>query len=154
TRNVDTEEISTLRSGMVATFNTLELMIGQLPHEGARPQTVRNTKELRGRMIHLLPVVDALDDALYAIEHRAPEFLGQMEPILQATAQWLENTRDSAPMDSWRALRDQVDALQPQGDALDDRHTLLFSNALYRLGEWIDLWQDCRSLQAAIQCES
>nr|WP_246886628.1 FUSC family protein [Pseudomonas chlororaphis] len=25
---------------------------------------------------------------------------------------------------------------------------------MYRLGEWIDLWQDCRSLQHAIQCES
>jgi len=73
-RNVARDEVSALRGGMVATFNTLELMIGQLPHEGARPQTVRNTKELRGRMIHLLPVVDALDDALYAIEHRAPEF--------------------------------------------------------------------------------
>ncbi len=139
TRNVQREEVSTLRSGMVATFNTLELMIGQLPHEGARPQTVRNTKELRGRMIHLLPVVDALDDALYAIEHRAPEFLDRIQPILEATSQWLENTQQSAPLESWRALRDQVDALQPQGEALDDRHTLLFSNALYRLGEWIDL---------------
>ena len=57
-RNVQPEEVSALRGGMVATFNTLELMIGQLPHEGARPQTVRNTKELRGRMIHLLPLVE------------------------------------------------------------------------------------------------
>ncbi|RUP88391.1 FUSC family protein, partial [Corynebacterium propinquum] len=154
TRNVDPEQISTLRSGMVATFNTLELMIGQLPHEGARPQTVRNTKELRGRMIHLLPVVDALDDALYAIEHRAPEFLERLTPVLEAARQWLETTQQSAPMESWRALRDRIDAQQPQGDALDDRHSLLFSNALYRLAEWVDLWQDCRSLQAAIQCES
>jgi uncharacterized membrane protein YccC len=30
---------------------------------------------------------------------------------------------------------------------------LLFSNAIYRLGEFIDLWQDCRSLQDAILCE-
>jgi hypothetical protein len=42
----------------------------------------------------------------------------------------------------------------PSAEALDDRHQLLFSNALYRLGEWIDLWQDCRSLQAAIHSES
>src|SRR5471032_2528778 len=154
TRNVQPEEVSTLRGGMVATFNTLELMIGQLPHEGARPQTVRNTKELRGRMIHLLPVVDALDDALYAVEHRAPEFLDRLTPVLEASRQWLESTVETAPLESWRVLRDQVDALQPQGEALDDRHTLLYSNALYRLGEWIDLWQDCRSLQAAIQCES
>jgi uncharacterized membrane protein YccC len=30
----------------------------------------------------------------------------------------------------------------------------LFSNALYRLGEWIDLWQDCRSLQIAIHAKT
>jgi hypothetical protein len=61
-RDVQPEQIAALRMAMVANFNSLELMIGQLPHEGARPQTVRNTKELRGRMIHLLPVIDALDD--------------------------------------------------------------------------------------------
>ncbi|MFC6298919.1 FUSC family protein [Pseudomonas sp. CCM 7893] len=154
TRNVQPEEVSTLRGGMVATFNTLELMIGQLPHEGARPQTVRNTKELRGRMIHLLPVVDALDDALYALERRTPELVGRFTPLLDATVEWLENTQKDAPVERWRALRDQIEALQPDAEALDDRHQLLFSNALYRLGEWIDLWQDCRSLQAAIQCES
>ena len=133
------EEVSNLRGGMVATFNTLELMIGQLPHEGARPQTVRNTKELRGRMIHLLPVVEELDDALYAVEHRAPQFLEKLTPLLQAANEWLESSQKNASLDSWRALRDQVDALQPTGEALDDRHTLLFSNALYRLAEWIDL---------------
>ncbi|MBT2375590.1 FUSC family protein [Pseudomonas fluorescens] len=154
TRNVQPEEVSTLRGGMVATFNTLELMIGQLPHEGARPQTVRNTKELRGRMIHLLPVVDALDDALYALERRTPELVGKFAPLLAATVAWLENTQKDAPIERWRALRDQIEALQPDAEALDDRHQLLFSNALYRLGEWVDLWQDCRSLQAAIQCES
>ncbi|MFO2466074.1 FUSC family protein [Pseudomonas sp. 15FMM2] len=154
TRNVQPEDVTRLRGGMVATFNTLELMIGQLPHEGARPQTVRNTKELRGRMIHLLPVVDALDDALYALERRTPELVGRFAPLLTAANQWLESTTKDAPVERWRILRDQLEALQPDADALDDRHQLLFSNALYRLGEWIDLWQDCRSLQAAIQCES
>ncbi|WP_350613796.1 FUSC family protein [Pseudomonas sp. HY7a-MNA-CIBAN-0227] len=149
-RNVQPKEVSTLRGGMVATFNTLELMIGQLPHEGARPQTVRNTKELRGRMIHLLPVVEALDDALYALERRTPELVGKLAPLLAATTEWLESTKKDAPVERWRVLRDQLEALQP--DALDDRYQLLFSNALYRLGEWIDLWQDCRSLQVAIQC--
>lgn len=154
TRDVQPEEVASLRGGMVATFNTLELMIGQLPHEGARPQTVRNTKELRGRMIHLLPVVDALDDALYALERRTPEGVGTFAPLLTAASEWLDSTANDAPIERWRALRDQLEALQPDADALDDRHQLLFSNALYRLGEWIDLWQDCRSLQAAIQCES
>ncbi len=153
-RDVRADEISGLRSAMVATFNSFELMIGQLPHEGARPQTVRNTQELRGRMIHLLPVVDALDDALYAMARRTPELVTRFEPLLVATRQWLENTAREASVERWQALRAQVESLQPSPVELDERRQLLFSNALYRLGEWIDLWQDLRSLQYAIQCES
>jgi uncharacterized membrane protein YccC len=151
-RNVQPDEVSTLRSAMVTTFNSLELMIGQLPHEGARPQTVRNTKELRGRMIHLLPVIDALDDALYALERRTPELVDKFAPLLSATTEWLKH--NDADLGRWQSLKDQLEALQPSAEALDDRKQLLFSNALYRLGEWIDLWQDCRSLQVAIQCEN
>lgn len=151
-RNVQPEEVSALRSSMVATFNTLELMIGQLPHEGARPQTVRNTKELRGRMIHLLPVIDALDDALYALERRTPELVDKFSPLLAAATEWLEH--QDADIERWQALKDQLEALQPSPEVLDDRKQLLFSNAIYRLGEWVDLWQDCRSLQHAIECES
>ncbi|MDR6608309.1 FUSC family protein [Pseudomonas synxantha] len=151
-RNVQPEEVSALRASMVATFNSLELMIGQLPHEGSRPQTVRNTKELRGRMIHLLPVIDALDDALYALERRTPELVDKFAPLLTATTEWLGHK--DADLDRWQSLKDQLEALQPAPEALDDRKQLLFSNAIYRLGEWVDLWQDCRSLQYAIQCES
>ncbi len=151
-RHVQPAEASALRASMVATFNSLELMIGQLPHEGARPQTVRNTKELRGRMIHLLTVVDALDDALYALERRTPELVDKFAPLLSAAGEWLQHK--DADVDRWQALEDQVQALQPNVEALEDRKQLLFSNALYRLGEWIDLWQDCRSLQIAIQCEN
>ncbi|WP_433738088.1 FUSC family protein [Pseudomonas putida] len=151
-RNVQPEEVSALRASMVTTFNSLELMIGQLPHEGSRPQTVRNTKELRGRMIHLMPVIDALDDALYALERRTPELVEKFTPLLDAATEWLQHK--DADIDRWQALKDQLEALQPSPEALEDRKQLLFSNAIYRLGEWIDLWQDCRSLQIAIQCEN
>ena len=150
-RDVRPEEITALRMAMVGSFNSLELMIGQLPHEGARPQTVRNTKELRGRMIHLLPVIDALDDALYALERRTPELVDKFAPLLAATSDWLGH-KDADP-DRWQALKDRLEALQPSFEALEERKQLLFSNALYRLGEFIDLWQDCRSLQDAILCE-
>ncbi|RIJ09196.1 FUSC family protein [Pseudomonas sp. 91RF] len=150
-RDVSPEEVTALRMAMVGSFNSLELMIGQLPHEGARPQTVRNTKELRGRMIHLLPVIDALEDSLYALERRTPELVEKFAPLLTATREWL-GYKD-ADLDRWQALRDQLEALQPSAEALEDRKQLLFSNALYRLGEFIDLWQDCRSLQDAILCE-
>jgi uncharacterized membrane protein YccC len=138
---------------MVATFNSLELMIGQLPHEGARSQTVRNAKELRGRMIHLLPVIDALDDALWALDRRTPELVANLAPLLIDTRAWLDNTASGLQFEQWQALHRELERLQPTAAQLDDRRQLLLSNALYRLGEWIDLWQDCRTLQHAIKTD-
>ena len=83
-------------------------------------------------MIHLLPVIDALDDALYALERRTPELVDKFAPLLAATTEWLGHT--NADLARWQALKDQLEALQPSAEALDDRKQLLFSNALYRLG--------------------
>jgi uncharacterized membrane protein YccC len=152
-RTVNAEEVGALRGSMVTTFNSLELMIGQLPHEGARNQTVRNAKELRGRMIHLLPVIDALDDALWALDRRTPELVADLAPLLIDTRAWLDNTASGLQLEQWQALHRELERLQPSTAQLDDRRQLLLSNALYRLGEWIDLWQDCRTLQHAIKTD-
>jgi uncharacterized membrane protein YccC len=152
-RTTAAEEVGALRSSMVGTFNSLEPMIGQLPHEGARKQTVRNARELRGRMIHLLPVIDALDDALWALERRTPELLANVTPLLVQARAWLQNTANGPQTEQWQALHEELELLQPSAAQLDDRNQLLLSNALYRLGEWIDLWQDCRTLQHAIKTD-
>lgn len=152
-RDVEAKAIAGLRTAMVTTFNSLEIMIGQLPHEGARSQTVRNAKELRGRMIHLLPVMDALDDALWALERRTPELLTNLAPLLIETRAWLENSAQGLQEPQWHALHVELERLQPTSTQLDDRRQLVLSNALYRLGEWIDLWHDCRSLQLAINTD-
>ena len=147
------EAVAGLRGSMVTTFNSLEMMIGQLSHEGARPQTVKNARELRGRMIHLLPVIDALDDALLALEARAPQQAKQIQGLLQDAREWLQSSAKDASVERWKALRDQLDRLQPSVAEMDERPGLLLSNALYRLGEWIDLWQDLCSLKQAIASE-
>ncbi|NQD59684.1 FUSC family protein, partial [Pseudomonas sp. CM25] len=128
-------------------------MIGQLGHEGAGPHTLKNARELRGRMIHLLPVIDALDDALVALEGRAPAQFAQLRPVLDAAREWLKGTADSASVARWAALHEQIARLQPGAAALDQRAELLLSNALYRLTEWADLWQDCCTLQHALRSD-
>lgn len=152
-RAVSAEEVRALRVSMAATFNTLEPMIGQLPHEGARTQTVRNAKELRGRMIHLLPVIDALDDALWALERRSAQSIADITPLLTEIRDWLDNTASGPQTEQWQALHRHLERLEPSPEQLDDRQQLLLSNALYRISEWIDLWQDCRTLQHAIKTD-
>ncbi|WP_060479965.1 FUSC family protein [Pseudomonas monteilii] len=152
-RDASADKVGGMRVAMVTTFNSLELMIGQLGHEGAGPHTLKNARELRGRMIHLLPVIDALDDALVALEGRAPAHFAQLQPVLEAARQWLKGTADSASVARWASLHEQIDRLQPGAAALDQRAELLLSNALYRLTEWADLWQDCCSLQHALRTD-
>ncbi|NIE76741.1 FUSC family protein [Pantoea sp. Tr-811] len=152
-RDASTDKVGGMRGAMVATFNSLELMIGQLGHEGAGPHTLKNARELRGRMIHLLPVIDALDDALIALQGRAPAQFAQLQPVLEAAREWLKGTADSASVARWAALHEQIDRLQPGAAALDQRAELLLSNALYRLTEWADLWQDCCALQHALRTD-
>ncbi|AZL71212.1 FUSC family protein [Pseudomonas oryziphila] len=152
-REASADKVGGMRGAMVATFNSLELMIGQLGHEGAGPHTLKNARELRGRMIHLLPVIDALDDALIALEGRAPVQFAQLQPVLTAAREWLKGTADSASVARWTALHEQIDRLQPGAAALDQRAELLLSNALFRLTEWADLWQDCCTLQHALRSD-
>ncbi|MBC3476984.1 FUSC family protein [Pseudomonas taiwanensis] len=152
-REAAADKVGGMRASMVATFNTLEMMIGQLGHEGAGPHTLKNARELRGRMIHLLPVIDALDDALVALEGRAPAQFAQLQPVLGAARQWLEGTAKDASLARWTVLHEQIDRLQPSAAALDQRAELLLSNALYRLTECVDLWQDCCALQHALRLD-
>jgi len=150
-RQVCAENVGALRTSMAATFNSLELMIGQLGHEGAGPHTLKNARELRGRMIHLLPVLDALDDALVALAKRAPSEQARLQPLLDDARDWLASTLEQPSLARWSLLREHIDRLQPDPGQLDQRPLLLFSNALYRLSEWVDLWQDCCTLQHALR---
>ncbi|MBX8508355.1 FUSC family protein [Pseudomonas cichorii] len=152
-RSAQAEEVGALRNSMVGSFNSLELLISQLSHEGTRKQTVRHAMELRGRMIHLLPVIDALDDALWALERRTPELLASLSPLLVETRNWLGNTAQGPQREQWQVLHHELERLQPDAAQLDEREQLLLSNALFRLGEWIDLWLDCRTLQYAIDTD-
>lgn len=152
-RRGEAGEIASLRTAMAAGFNSLEPMIGQLRHEGAHKQTVRYARKLRGRMIHLLPVIDALNDALWALERRSPERMAGLSALLIETRHWLAGTKLDPQPEQWRYLHQELRRLQPDASALDEREQLLLSNALFRLGEWIDLWQDCRTLQQAIEAD-
>ncbi|GAB7529718.1 FUSC family protein [Pseudomonas sp. 3A(2025)] len=152
-REVEGAEIASLRTAMAAGFNSLEAMIGQLSHEGAHRQTVRNARELRGRMIHLLPVIDALNDALWALARRSPEHMASVAPLLTQARQWLQDTAHGPQQALWQSLHDELERLQPDAAQLDKLENLVLSNALYRLGEWVDLWLDCRTLQQAIDAD-
>ncbi|WP_106478468.1 FUSC family protein [Phytohalomonas tamaricis] len=152
-RRADSVSVATLRSAMVGTVNSLQLMISQVPYEGMRPQTVKQIRELRGRMAQLLPVVDALDDILTALERRAPEQARRLAPLLGELEPWIESSSAQPSLASWQHLHHALEHLEPSTEELAQPAQALLSSALWRLREWIDLWQDCRTLRAAIAAE-
>ncbi|WP_437883186.1 FUSC family protein [Pseudomonas sp. LRF_L74] len=150
-RTGDAQAMADLRAAMITTYNSLELMIGQLPHEGAHPRTVRSAGELRERMALLLPAVDSLGDGLAALQHRAPTQAGRIAPLLHACTEWLQSDEpEKQRRERWKELHRQLDGLRPALAQLPATEPSLLANVVYRLGQWLDLWQDCRSLQQAL----
>nr|WP_231866625.1 FUSC family protein [Pseudomonas resinovorans] len=146
----DLQRLVQLRAAMITTFNGLELMIGQLPHEGAHPRVVRNARELRERMALLLPAVDTLQDSLRALREQAPHLAARLAPTLGSCLDWLQGDADNATRER---LRQELDALQPDLASLGDAGQSQLCNILYRLGQWLDLWQDCRNLHQRLNSD-
>lgn len=145
------QALAELRTSMITTFNGLEVMISQLPHEGAHPRTVRHAEELRQRMALLLPVIDVLGDALLALQRRAPQHAERLTALLERCSAWLDSQAPAAERrQEWAALHQALEQLEPPADSLLDVRQTLLGNALYRLRQWLDLWQDCRSLQQTL----
>ena len=146
----DTSDLARLRASMIATFNGLEMMIGQLPHEGAHPRVVRDARELRERMALLMPAVDSLHDALEGLHQSAPAEAAQLSELVRRCESWLQGGADA---DTHRELRQALQDLQPSPQRLIEPSQSLLANALYRLRQWLDLWCDCHSLQQRLSSD-
>ncbi|WP_367347372.1 FUSC family protein [Stenotrophomonas bentonitica] len=105
-------------------------------------------ERLRERMLLMLPVLSSIADRLGALRAGGRALPPGLEPLVQDIAQWLEHPgrADNAEHD---ALRARILALKPAVDGELDH--LLLVTLLLRLEELVDLWQDCATLQDAIE---
>jgi uncharacterized membrane protein YccC len=150
--------ISACRQRLAATVNGLEFLLSQLAYDHTRPDILKRAGELRGRMQLLLPIMSSLADPLIALLGGKEARPAGLEALLADAAKWFD-----APMPAVRAgeqpdpvadaLRERIAALQPHGEALASWDGALLSNALWRLRQAIDVWQDCRTLRVIITRE-
>jgi uncharacterized membrane protein YccC len=146
--------ISAARQRLAATVNGLELILSQLTYDHTQPGTIRRARALQGRMQIFLPLISSLADPLIElIETRGTQPEG-LVPLLQDVAKWvgLPVPKPNEPDDTRAAdsLRDRILAMRPSAEALATIDGALLSNALWRLAQVVDVWQDIRSLRAAI----
>ncbi len=113
-------------------------------HAGAAVSMER----LRERMLLMLPVLSSIADRLGALRAGGRALPPGLEPLVADIAQWLEQPGRSSASE-YAALRARILALKPAVDGELDH--LLLVTLLLRLEELVDLWQDCGTLQDAIE---
>ncbi|MGF6239407.1 putative membrane protein YccC [Paraburkholderia sp. GAS38] len=150
--------ISACRQRLAATVNGLELLLSQLAYDHTRPDILNRTRDLRGRMQLLLPIMSSLADPLVALLGGQRERPAGLEPLLADVVKWFNMplrpaSQGRRPDPEADALRGRIAALQPPSAALATWEGALLSNALWRLAQLIDVWQDCRALRHLITAE-
>ncbi|AOK63821.1 fusaric acid resistance protein [Burkholderia ubonensis] len=154
--------LSACRQRLAATITGLEFLLSQLSYDHAHPRILSRAQALSGRMQLFLPLISSLADPLIALMrdlHLRPPGL---DALLADAARWFDAPLPSIRGDSAGSvddpaadrLRERIAALQPPDSALATWDGALLSNALWRLRQVIDVWQDCRSLRALIAHES
>ncbi len=113
-------------------------------HAGAAVSMER----LRERMLLMLPVLSSIADRLGALRAGGRALPPGLEPLVTDIAQWLERPGRSSASE-YAVLRERILALKPAVDGELDH--LLLVTLLLRLEELVDLWQDCSTLQHAIE---
>jgi uncharacterized membrane protein YccC len=148
--------ISACRQRLAATVNGFEFLLSQLAYDHTRPDVIARTRELRGRMQILLPIMSSIGDPLAALLGGNRIAPAGLEALLAETIAWF-----SAPLPTSHApepmaddLRRRIAGLQPGPQALATWDGALLSNALWRLRQLVDVWQDCRALRVIIAQET
>ncbi|CAG9203246.1 Predicted membrane protein [Paraburkholderia tropica] len=154
--------LSACRQRLAATVNQLEFLLSQLSYDHTHPEVLARAENLRGRMQLFLPMISALADPLLALRRDLHTWPEGLDALLADAAKWFDaplptraaEMRDDAGDPVADSLHARIAALQPGHDALTSWEGALLSNALWRLGQVIDVWQDCRSLRALIAHEA
>ncbi|ACD20921.1 FUSC family protein [Paraburkholderia phytofirmans] len=151
--------ISGARQRIAATINGLELLLSQLAYDHTRPDILARAHELRGRMQLLLPIMSSLADPLIALYNSGRQTWPEgLESLLADVIKWFNEPMPAVsegyhPDRTADALRERIAAMQPPPSALAGWDGALLSNALWRMKQVIDVWQDCRSLRIIITRE-
>jgi uncharacterized membrane protein YccC len=102
-------------------------------------------ERLRERMLLLLPVLSSIADRLSALRSDGQALPEGLPALVDDIHDWLDGPTNAS---EYARLRARISALKPQVDR--DLQHLQLASLLLRLEELVDLWQDCRTLQHAI----
>ena len=138
------------RQKLASDVTSLDLFISQMSYDAGSRDIVRHARELRGRLLMLLPLFSSLADRLHALKAEETTLPDDLQAILDAVADWLKQGSASTTGDAAERLSREINRLQRQ-DAQPEWNMLVRSSALARLSEIVDLWHDCLILRDQIK---
>jgi uncharacterized membrane protein YccC len=138
------------RQKLAGDVTSLDLVLSQLSYDPKTRDIVRQARELRGRMLMLLPIFSSLADRLHALKAGGGELPADITVVLHGVAHYIKSDGQSASAKRAETLSVEIERLQ-QSDLPFGWNKLIRSSALARLKEIVDLWQDCLSLRDHVE---
>lgn len=130
---------STPHQRLAADLSALDMLISQLSYDGEAHDMAGSARELRGRLLLLLPVLSSVADRLAALRLEEGGLPPEFDRIARDIAAWIGSgsTPDGAAL-----LLARLDALDPIQGELRDWDGLIRSSLVARLTELVTLWRD------------
>jgi len=140
---VTDEVVPLARQKLAADVVALDALITQLSHDPDARDLALWARELRGRLLLLLPVLSSLNDRMRVLarEDMAGNGRDDLFALAHEIADWIAGAPDTP-----ERLHARLSALTPAPGELDRWPELLRANLCARLKELVDLWQDCLTL--------
>ncbi|UGY11611.1 FUSC family protein [Phyllobacterium pellucidum] len=136
------------RQKLAADIAGLDLIISQLSFDAGTRDVARHARELRGRLMMLLPLFSSLADRLHALKSGDRPLPAKLGSLLHEVADWLQSP-DAASADAPQRFARTIEELK-SADRSENWDHLILSSALARLLEIINLWHDCLALREQI----
>ncbi|WP_454634866.1 FUSC family protein [Bradyrhizobium cenepequi] len=138
------------RQQLAADISPLTALITQLAHDAGTRDVKRYAEELRGRLLFLLPILSSIADRLHALRLEVGEFPPEIQALTERIAAWIKTSFDPADGHVADQLRSSLRNMETPFREQDLWPRLIRLSLAARLGELIDLWQDCLTLQHQI----
>lgn len=140
------------RQKLASDVTALDMIISQLGHDPHGRDIVRHSRELRGRLLMLLPLFSSLADRLHGLKSGTGKIPEELSSVLNDVADWLVRGGRGGTDRPAEQLRHTINVLE-SGNVEVDWNSLLYRSAVARLGEIVDLWHDCLTLRDQIRDE-
>lgn len=127
------------RHRLAADIAALDMLVSQLSYDGEAHDTAGRARELRGRLLLLLPVLSSVADRLSALRLEAGGLPPELRDLTRDIAAWMD--AEASPKVAEELLA-RLAALDPPRDEMRHWEGLIRSSLVARLTELVTLWRD------------